>query len=135
MMTDNKTQAQKTVKKVEKKAKSYKTYLVDFDQAVSNNLMSLDTAVKYFTQHVKVNGLKNKLEDFIKVSTSDKRDKNRKNNLNVQVDTKMKFAKRYIKYLVKKFLKRENISLYLRVVANAPNSYVVKLYSKTTEQA
>jgi large subunit ribosomal protein L22e len=135
MMTDNKAQAQKTVKKVEKKAKSYKTYHVDFDQAVSNNLMSLDTAVKYFSQHVKVNGLKNKLEDFIKVSTSDKRDKNRKNNLNVQVDTKMKFAKRYIKYLVKKFLKRENISLYLRVVSNAPNSYVVKLYSKTTEQA
>ncbi len=134
-MTDNKAQAQKTVKKVEKKAKSYKTYHVDFDQAVSNNLMSLDTAVKYFSQHVKVNGLKNKLEDFIKVSTSDKRDKNRKNNLNVQVDTKMKFAKRYIKYLVKKFLKRENISLYLRVVSNAPNSYVVKLYSKTTEQA
>lgn len=134
-MTDNKTQAQKTVKKVEKKAKSYKTYHVDFDQAVSNNLMSLDTAVKYFTQHVKVNGLKNKLEDSIKVSTSDKRDKNRKNNLNVQVDTKMKFAKRYIKYLVKKFLKRENISLYLRVVSNAPNSYIVKLYSKTTEQA
>jgi large subunit ribosomal protein L22e len=78
--------------------------------------------------------LKNKLDDFVKVNTSDKRDKNKKNNINVQVDAKMKFSKRYVKYLVKKFLKRENISLYLRVVANGANSYVVKLYSKNTEQ-
>ena len=97
--------------------------------------MTLDTAVKYFTQHIKVQGLKNKLEDSIKVNTSDKRDKNKKNNINIQVDVKLKFSKRYIKYLVKKFLKRENISLYLRVVSNGQNSYVVKLYSKTTEQA
>ena len=97
--------------------------------------MSLDTAVKYFSQNIKVQGLKNKLEDSVKVSTSDKRDKNKKNNINIQVDVKMKFSKRYIKYLVKKFLKRENISLYLRVVSNGPNSYVVKLYSKNNEQA
>ena len=135
MLTDTKTQPAKAVKKVEKKAKSYRTYIVDFDQAVSNNLMSLDTAIKYFTQNIKVQGLKNKLEDSVKVSTSDKRDKNKKNNINIQVDVKMKFSKRYIKYLVKKFLKRENISLYLRVVSNGPNTYVVKLYSKNTEQA
>ena len=135
MLTDTKPSATKTVKKVEKKAKAYRTYLVDFDQAVSNNLMSLDTAVKYFSQNIKVQGLKNKLEDSVKVSTSDKRDKNKKNNINIQVDVKMKFSKRYIKYLVKKFLKRENISLYLRVVSNGPNSYVVKLYSKNNEQA
>ena len=135
MITENKAQTQKILKKVEKKAKTYRTYHVDFDQAVSNNLMSLDTAVKYFSQNTKVQGLKNKLEDFVKISTSDKRDKNKKNNVNIQVDVKMKFSKRYIKYLVKKFLKRENISLYLRVVSNGPNSYVVKLYSKNTEQA
>ena len=135
MLTDTKPSATKTVKKVEKKAKAYRTYLVDFDQAVSNNLMSLDTAVKYFSQNIKVQGLKNKLEDSVKVSTSDKRDKNKKNNINIQVDVKMKFSKRYIKYLVKKFLKRENISLYLRVVSNGPNSYVVKLYYKNNEQA
>ena len=134
MLTDTKSQTQKVVKKVEKKAQTYRTFHVDFDQAVTNNLMSLDTATKYFSQNIKVQGLKNKLEDFVKVSTSDKRDKNKKNNINVQVDVKMKFSKRYIKYLVKKFLKRENISLYLRVVANGPNSYVVKLYSKNAEQ-
>ncbi len=127
-------ETKRVAKKVEKKAKAYRTFNVDFDQAVSNNLMSLDTATKYFSQNIKVNGLKNKLDDFVKVNTSDKRDKNKKNNINVQVDAKMKFSKRYVKYLVKKFLKRENISLYLRVVANGANSYVVKLYSKNTEQ-
>ena len=135
MLADTKTQAPKTVKKLEKKAKTYRTINVDFDSAVTNSLMSLDTAVKYFTQNIKVHGLKNKLEDFVKVSTSDKRDKNKKNNISIQVDVKQKFSKRYIKYLVKKFLKRENISLYLRVVSNGPNSYIVKLYSKNTEQS
>jgi large subunit ribosomal protein L22e len=127
-------ETKRVAKKFEKKAKAYRTFFVDFDQAVSNNLMSLDTATKYFSQNIKVNGLKNKLDDYVKVNTSDKRDKNKKNNINVQVDAKMKFSKRYVKYLVKKFLKRENISLYLRVVANGANSYVVKLYSKNTEQ-
>ena len=123
----------KTVKKVEKKVKTYRTFTIDFDQAVTNSLMSLDTASKYFSSNIKVNGLKNKLEESVKIQLPDKREKHRKNNVIIQVDAKMKFSKRYIKYLVKKFLKRENISLYLRVVSNGQNSYVVKLYSKNTE--
>ena len=121
------------VKKVEKKVKTYRTFYIDFDQAVTNSLMSLDTASKYFSSNIKVNGLKNKLEESVKIQLPDKREKHRKNNVIIQVDAKMKFSKRYIKYLVKKFLKRENISLYLRVVSNGQNSYVVKLYSKNTE--
>ena len=132
-MTTEAKPVAKTVKKVEKKVKTYRTFYSDFDQAVTNSLMSLDTASKYFSSNIKVNGLKNKLEESVKIQLPDKREKHRKNNVIVQVDAKMKFSKRYIKYLVKKFLKRENISLYLRVVSNGQNSYVVKLYSKNTE--
>jgi len=82
---------------------------VDLNQAVSNNLISLEAAIKYLDSNIKVNGVKNKLGESVKVTATDKKEK-QKNTILVQADTKMKFSKRYIKYLVKKFLKRESIS-------------------------
>jgi len=83
---------------------------------------------------IKINGLKGKVEnsEAVKVSSTDKKDK-QKNVIQVQADTKMKFSKRYIKYLVKRFLKRENISLYLRVIAQGSSGYVVKLFNRNQE--
>jgi large subunit ribosomal protein L22e len=119
-------------KQIKKKEKSYKKYTVDFNAAVAGNLVSLEAAIKYLTQNIKVNGLKDKLGESVKVSSTDKKDK-QKNTILVQADTKIKFSKRYIKYLVKKFLKRENIALYLRVIAQGPSNYVVKLFNRNSE--
>ena len=119
-------------KQIKKKEKGYKKFTVDFNAAVSNNLLSLESAIKYLSQNIKVNGLKGKLGDSVKVSSTDKRDK-QKNTVLVQADNQMKFSKRYIKYLVKKFLKRESISLYLRVISNGSSSYSVKLFSRNSE--
>ena len=116
-------------KQVKKQEISYKKFNVDFNAPVSNKLLSLETAINYLESNIKVNGLKKNLENLVKVSGSDKKEKS-KNNILVQVDNKMKFSKRYIKYLVKKLLKRENIISYLRVVAQGPNSYVVKIFQK-----
>ena len=116
-------------KQVKKQEISYKKFNVDFNAPVSNKLLSLETAINYLEYNIKVNGLKKNLENLVKVSGSDKKEKS-KNNILVQVDNKMKFSKRYIKYLVKKLLKRENIISYLRVVAQGPNSYVVKIFQK-----
>lgn len=119
-------------KQIKKKEKSYKKYTVDFNAAVAGNLLSLEAAIKYLNQNIKVNGLKDKLGDSVKVTSTDKKDK-QKNSVLVQADTKINFSKRYIKYLVKKFLKRENISLYLRVIAQGPSNYVVKLFNRNSE--
>jgi len=118
----------------QKKEKNFRKYHVDFNAAVSNNLVSLEAAIKYLQKNIKINGIKGKsdAENFVKVSSTDKKDK-QKNTILVQADNAMKFSKRYIKYLVKKFLKRENISLYLRVIANGSSSYIVKLLNRNTE--
>lgn len=115
-----------------KKEKNYKKYTVDFNAAVTNNLVSLEAAIKYLTSNIKVNGVKNKLGDSVKVSSADKNSR-QKNTILVQADNKMKFSKRYIKYLVKKFLKRENIALYLRVISQGSSSYIVKLFHRNSE--
>ena len=114
MISDSK-QAVNSQKVAKKKEKSYRKYYVDLNQAVSNNLLSLEAAIKFLNQSIKVNGLKGKLGDSVKVSQTDKKDK-QKNTVVVAVDNTMKFSKRYVKYLIKKFLKRESISSYLRLV-------------------
>lgn len=128
MISDNK-QTQRVTKK---KDKHYRKFHVDLNQAVSNNLLSVEAAVKYLRQNIKVGGLKNKLGDSVQVESTDKKDK-QKNSIVVSVDNTMKFSKRYVKYLIKKFLKRENISLYLRVISSGSNGYLVKLFSRNVE--
>jgi len=117
---------------LKKKEKAYRKIQVDFNQAVSNNLLSLETAAQYLSNNIKVNGLKKKLGDSVKVSQTDKKEK-QKNTLVVSVHDRMKFAKRYVKYLVKKFLKKEGISLYLRVISNGPSGYLVKMFQRNVE--
>jgi large subunit ribosomal protein L22e len=127
MISDN-----KQTKVTKKKDKHYRKFNVDLNQAVSNNLLSVEAAVKYLRQNIKVNGLKNKLGDSVQVESTDKKD-NQKNTIVVSADNTMKFSKRYVKYLIKKFLKRENISLYLRVISYGSNGYLVKLFSRNVE--
>ena len=115
-----------------KKERTYKKYTVDFNSPVENKLLSLEAAAKYLTSNIKVGGLKGKLGESVKVLTDSKNNKV-KNSVQVQVDNKLKFSKRYIRYLVKKFLKREGIVKYLTVASTAPNAYTVKVLRKNEE--
>ena len=125
-------------KKAEQKEQpktTYKVFSVDFNSPCSNNLLTLEGAQKYLISNFKINGLKGKLEDKnakIKVAMTDKKDK-RKNTIVISVDNKLQFSKRYIKYLVKKFLRREGIARFLTVSSTAPNAYTVKVIKKNEE--
>lgn len=130
-MIDTKTQdAGKKSNKKENVSK--KKFLVDFNQAISNNLLSLETAVNYLKSRIKVNGLTGKLGEKIEVNLTDKKDK-QKNTVVVAVDSNMQFSKRYIKYLVKKFLKKEGISGFLRVISTGSHGYIVKMFQRNIE--
>ena len=111
------------------KQKNYKRFTVDFNAPVDNNLLTLESALKYMQSNMKINGLKGKLGNTIKINLTDKKDKN-KNSLVFSVDTTIQFSKRYIRYLVKKFLKREGIARFLTVSSTAPGAYTVKVIKK-----
>ena len=113
----------------EKKQKTYKIYTVDFSATVEAKLLSLEAVKKYLETNIKVNGLKQNLGESIKVNLADKQNKN-KNSISISVDTNLKFSKRYIRYLTKKFLKREGIVRYLVVSSTGRNSYAVKVLRK-----
>ena len=111
------------------KQKTYKKYTVDFNSPVDNNLLTLESALKYMQSNMKINGLKGKLGNTIKISSTGKKDKN-KNTLIVSVDSQLQFSKRYIRYLLKKFLKREGIARFLTVSSTSPSAYTVKVIKK-----
>jgi large subunit ribosomal protein L22e len=117
--------------KTSKKEKVYKKYFVDFSDPLDNKLLSIESAMKYLNSNMKIDGLKGNLKDFVKINVDDKRNKK---SLLIQVDNQMQFSKKYIKYLVKKFLKREGIVKYLTVLANSPNSYEVKVLKNNNSE-
>ena len=121
---------EKKENKILLKEKVYKKFYVYFSEPLDNKLLSIESAMKYLNSNMKIDGLKGNLKDFIKISVDDKRNKK---CLLIQVDNQMQFSKKYIKYLVKKFLKREGIVKYLTVLSNSPNSYEVKVLKNNNE--
>ena len=117
---------------VKKQEKKYHKYTIDLNEPISNNLFALESVEKYLLNNFKVNGLKGKLGDSIKVDISNKLS-GQKNVVTVFVDDKLQFSKSYIKYLTKKFLKREGIVNYLNILATAPNAYTVKIIKKNEQ--
>ena len=116
-------------KATEIKQKSYKKYTIDFNNPIENNLLTLESVLKYLQSNMKLNGIKGKLGDSIKINATEKTDK-AKNTLIISVDNSLEFSKKYIKYLVKKFLKREGIGNFLTISSTSPTAYTVKIIKK-----
>ncbi len=106
------------------KTKTYKKYTIDFTAPLSNKLLTLESVSKYLELNMKLNGLKGKLGDTIKINISDK------NSILIQVESTLEFSKKYIKYLTKKYLKKEGIEKYMTINANTPSGYIVKIIKK-----
>lgn len=66
---------------------------------------------------MKVNGKKGSLPEDVTCTSSGQ---------NVQVNANRRVSKRYLKYLTKKFLKKNGISDYLKVISTNKNTYEVK---------
>ncbi len=115
--------------KKDQKQISYKKFTVDFSSPLENKLLTLESVLKYLQANTKLNGLKGKLGKTILINMDERREKN-KNSIAISVDSSIKFSKRYIRYLVKKFLKKEGIAKYLTLSATSPNAYAVKVIKK-----
>ena len=115
--------------KKEAKQTTYKKYTVDFSNPLENKLLTLESVLKFLQNNMKMNGLKGKLGKTILINTDEKREKS-KTSIVISVDSSIKFSKRYIRYLVKKFLKKEGVAKYLTLSATSPSAYIVKVIKK-----
>jgi len=77
---------------------------------------------KFLHDRIKVNGKAGQLGDAVSIS----RDKTK-----LVVTAQLPFSKRYLKYLSKKYLKKQQLRDYLKVVATSKSTYELKYYSIT----
>ena len=69
---------------------------------------------------IKVNGKIGVLGDDVAIT----RDRNK-----IIVKTEIAFSKRYLKYLTKKFLKKQQLRDWLHVIASSKNAYELRYYN------
>ncbi len=119
-MTDHKTKIRSKIAN-----KKQTKYFIDLNVALEDDLLVAKEFVDFLKSNIKVQGKKGNLGELITVTLSDKK---------VAVAAKTDLQKRYLKYLTKKYLKKNDILDYLRVVASDKNTYTIK-YVKLGENA
>ena len=107
-------------KKGGKAAKGKKTTLkftINCSLPIEDNVIVLNDFTDFLTQKIKVDGKTGNLGNAVTIG----KDKN-----NVVVTSTIDFSKRYLKYLTKKYLKKQQMREYLRVVATNKNTYELR---------
>merc|ERR1712178_572016 len=109
----------KKAKKVVKRKQTLK-FTVDCSQPVDDGIMDAASFEKFLNERIKVGGKAGALGDVITIS----RDKAK-----VTVSAETAFSKRYLKYLSKKYLKKQQLRDWLHVIANSKSSYELRYYN------
>ena len=94
-------------------------FSIDCSQPVEDKVLDPASFEKYLHDRIKVNGKAGNLGTKVTIS----RDKTK-----VVVAAEMPFSKRYLKYLTKKYLKKQQLKDYLHVIATSKSSYQLKYY-------
>ena len=92
-------------------------YTISLQQPVEENIIVLGDFESFLNQRIKVDGKTGNLGDKVTVS---------KDKFSIVVTAKIDFSKRYLKYLTKKYLKKQDVREFLRVVATSKNQYEVR---------
>ena len=85
-----------------------------------HGIFSPEDLEKFLHDRIKVNGKAGQLGESVKVT----REKSK-----ISVEAKAPFSKRYLKYLVKKFLKKQQLRDWLKVVATNKNTYEIRFFN------
>ena len=92
-------------------------YTISLQQPVEENIIVLGDFESFLNQRIKVDGKTGNLGDKVTVA---------KDKFSIVVTAKIDFSKRYLKYLTKKYLKKQDVREFLRVVATSKNQYEVR---------
>ena len=117
---------QKAGGKAGKGKKQSTKFILNCSLPVNDNVIVLNDFTDFLNGHIKVDGKTGNLGSSVTVS----KDKN-----NVVVEAKIDFSKRYLKYLTKKYMKKQQLRDYLRVVATNKNTYELRYLQLDQEGA
>ena len=94
------------------------TYTIDCGKPVEDKIMEIASLEKFLQERIKVAGKTGALGDAVTIA----RDKSK-----ITVISNSTFSKRYLKYLTKKYLKKNNVRDWLRVIASNKDRNVYEL--------
>ena len=100
-----------------KAKKQVNKFVINLMQPIEDNIIVLGDFEAFLTQRIKVDGKTGNLGDKVQVS---------KDKYSIVVTAKIDFSKRYLKYLTKKYLKKQEIREFLHVVATSKNTYEIR---------
>jgi len=98
-------------------------FVLDCTQPVDDKVLDVASFEKYLHDRIKIDNKTNALAVNNVVITRDR------TKLTVAAPSDLKFSKRQLKYLAKRYLKKQQLRDYLRVVAASKNSYELRYFS------
>jgi large subunit ribosomal protein L22e len=108
----------KSMQKKSAKKTTFK-YTINCSEPLNDNVLVLDDFLSFITQKVKVAGKTGNLGNSIAIT---------KDGQSLVVEAKIPFSKRYLKYLSKKYLKKQDLREYLRVIATSKTAYELRFF-------
>ncbi|KAF5303308.1 hypothetical protein FQA39_LY10047, partial [Lamprigera yunnana] len=102
------------------KKKESRKFIIDCTHPVEDNLLSAESFKQYLLDRIKVNGKTGNLGSNITM-TVEKQTK-------IILTADIAFSKRYLKYLTKKYLKKNNLRDWLRVIASGKDNYELRYF-------
>ena len=101
-------------------------FVIDCALPIEDNVLVLGDFESFLSQKIKVDGKTGNLGANVTVS---------KAKDTIVVESSVPFSKRYLKYLSKKYLKKQDMREYLRLVASNKNTYTMKYLNIANDEA
>ncbi|KAF9532057.1 ribosomal protein L22e [Crepidotus variabilis] len=98
-------------------------FVVDYSKPAADGVFDGADFEKFLHDRIKVEGKAGHLGESVKVV--------RDGNTKITVTSNIPFSKRYLKYLTKKFLKKNSLRDWIRVVASSKDNYQLRFYNIT----
>ena len=102
-------------------------FVLDCTAPVEDKVLDVASFEKYLHDRIKVDGKTGALASNNVVISREK------NKLTVASPADLGFSKRQLKYLAKRYLKKQQLRDYLHVVATAKNTYEMRYFSINSE--
>lgn len=109
-------------KKTSKRSRKSVRFTIDCAVPVDDHVLDLQSFMKFLHDRIKVNGKAGQLGDSVRIEADAAK---------INVDAKLPFSKRYLKYLSKKYLKKQQLRDYLHVIATDASTYQLRYFNIT----
>eukprot|EP00403_Amphidinium_massartii_P026692 CAMPEP_0178400544 /NCGR_PEP_ID=MMETSP0689_2-20121128/15844_1 /TAXON_ID=160604 /ORGANISM="Amphidinium massartii, Strain CS-259" /LENGTH=123 /DNA_ID=CAMNT_0020021343 /DNA_START=85 /DNA_END=456 /DNA_ORIENTATION=+ len=107
-------------KSVVKGKKQTLKFTIDCTQPVDDTILTTADLEKFLKERIKVDGKTGNLGEKVQIGKEGKK---------IVVNAEAPFSKRYLKYLSKKYLKKQQLRDFLRVIAPSKTSYELRYFN------